>query len=549
MKKTTNHNLFFSCMLLTGFLLRLYLSWRPLMYLDNLFIPDDAYISLQIAKNIVSGLGITFDGIHLTNGFQCLYAFLLTPFYFFCTDDIITPIHFALTFSSLCDMVTLILVYKIVLRLSDKSSALFSAFLWCFSPSIISNTLNGLETSLNVLLIAACTYFYITKIREKEMVHLYYLVLGVLLGFLLLARIDSIFFALAVSLDLLWINRPMVRTIRYKSFLNNIARIAIGSLVILVPWWLIELYYLHSLIPESLKSLQIHLSFRSIFLGWNFLLSLYHLANFPFLAGSRLKFHVFALLASTPLVTQLIVLTILFLIIGSLIYGLQRFLKKTTNGNVIFLLVYSLFLFLFYNLYLPVFWFFKRYYHPIALTIVIYCGLFFFLLSKRWLHNRSKLAKSMCIAICYILIAYSFAPSLKLFIWGTPEHTIDKDIFGAKGYYFPAKIAAKTIPPGTRVGAFQSGAFGYFLSENLVFNLDGKVNRDALNALLKKRMFEYLKSQDIEYLISWDFNLDYFLIQSSQYSKDYISKKLLPMADLPSQGKQVFRIYKVNYHP
>jgi hypothetical protein len=532
-------------MLLTGFLLRLYLVWRPFMYLDNLFIPDDAYISLKIAKNLASGLGMTFDGIHLTNGFQCLYAFLLTPFYLFCADDIITPIHIALTFSSLCDIVTLILVYKIVLRLSDKSSALFSAFLWCFSPSIISNTLNGLETSLNVLLIAACTYFYITKIREKETVHLYHLILGLLLGFLLLARIDSIFFVLAVCLDLLWINRPLAHAIKQKSFLKNIARITIGGLVILVPWWLIELYYLQSLIPESFKSLQIHLSFRPIFLGWNFFLSLYHLANFPFLAGSRLKFHFFALMASKQLVTQLIVLTILFLIIGSLVYGLQRFLKKTTTGNVIFLLVYSLLLFLFYNLYLPVFWFFKRYYHPIALTIVIYCGLFFFLLNKRWLQNRSKLVKSMCIAICYILIAFSFAPSLKLFIRGTPEHTIDKDIFGAKGYYSPAKVAAKTIPPGTRVGAFQSGAFGYFLNENLVFNLDGKVNRDALNALLERRMFAYLKSQEIEYLIAWDFNLDYFLLQRSQYSKDYISKKLLPMVDLPSQGKQVFRIYKI----
>ena len=155
----------------------------------------------------------------------------------------------------------------------------------------------------------------------------------------------------------------------------------------------------------------------------------------------------------------------------------------------------------------------------------------------------------MCIAICYMLIAYSFAPSLKLFIRGTPEHTIDKDIFGAKGYYSPAKVAAKTIPPGTRIGAFQSGAFGYFLHENLVFNLDGKVNREALNALLERRMFEYLESQKIEYLIAWDFNLDYFLIQSSQYSKDYITKNLLPIADLPPQGKQVFCIYKVNYHP
>ncbi len=61
MKKETPHTLFLFCIFTAGFLLRLYLAWRPLAYLDNLFIPDDAYISLKIAKNIASGLGITFD--------------------------------------------------------------------------------------------------------------------------------------------------------------------------------------------------------------------------------------------------------------------------------------------------------------------------------------------------------------------------------------------------------------------------------------------------------------------------------------------------------
>lgn len=545
LKKDIIYNILLFNILFIALLIRLYISWRPLVYLDNLFIPDDAYISLKIAKNITSGLGITFDGIHMTNGFQCLYVFLLIPFYLFCANDIITPIHLALTFSSLCDMVTIILVYKIVLRLSDKSSALFSTFLWCFSPPIISNTLNGLETSLNVSLLAACTYFYITKIRGKGDIHSRYIILGLLFGSLILARVDSIFFSIAICLDLLWISRPLVNAIKLKSLMRNFIKIIIGGLVILLPWWLIEIYYLQSIVPESLKSLQLQVSSHTTSLFWNIFYSLYHLANSPILIGSRFKFNFFVMMAAEPLAIQLMVLTVLFLIIGSSIYGLQRFLKETTNGNIIFLLIYGLLLLLFYSLYLPAFWFFKRYYHPIFLAITIYCGLFFFLVSKRWLENRSKLIKSIFIAICYIIIFYSFAPSLKLFIWGTPSHSIDTKIFGAKGYYSIAKGAAKNIPPGTKVGAFQSGAFGYFLNENLVFNLDGKVNYDALDALKRNEIFKYIETQDINYLIAWDWNFKKLLLGHSQYEKEHINKKLKHKANLSPQGKDIFRIYEI----
>ncbi|MBW2183176.1 MAG: glycosyltransferase family 39 protein [Deltaproteobacteria bacterium] len=548
MKRWLNHNSLLFCMVSAGLLIRLYLSWRPLVYLDNLFIPDDAYISLKIAKNLASGLGITFDGIHLTNGFQCLYIFLLTPIYLLWTNDLITPIHLALTFLSLCDTITIFLVYKIVLRLTNKSSALFSAFLWCFSPPVISNALNGLETSLSVCLIAACTYFYITNIRGKETSQSHYIILGLLFGFLLLARVDSIFFVIAVCLDLIWISKPIVHSTKYKPLVRNFKKIIVGSLVILLPWFLIETYYFQSIIPESLYSLRLqHFSYKTS-PGWSLFFSLYNIAHSLILTGSRYKFIFFVEMASKPLTTQLLLLTFLFLCIGILLYGLQRVLRGTTNGNIIFLFIYSLSLFLFYSLYLPVFWFFKRYYHPISLAITIYFGLFFFLVTNRWLGNRFKIIKSIVIALCYILIFYSFAPPLRLFIWGTPAYTIDTSIFGTKGYYTPAKEAAKTIPPGAKIGAFQSGAFGYFLNKNLVLNLDGKVNGEARNALKKHRIFDYLKSQDIEYLIAWDLNLQRLLAKRSQYSKDHITKNLEHIADLHRQGRQTFRIYEVKKH-
>ena len=60
-------------------LLRGLLASRSSLALDRLFVPDDTYYTLEIARSIARGLGPTVDGVHLTSGFQPLLAFLLVP--------------------------------------------------------------------------------------------------------------------------------------------------------------------------------------------------------------------------------------------------------------------------------------------------------------------------------------------------------------------------------------------------------------------------------------------------------------------------------------
>ena len=56
-------------LLALNLLLRCSVALRPLEYIDGLTIPDDAYLSLTIAKNIAAGLGPLY-GLEHTNGFQ-----------------------------------------------------------------------------------------------------------------------------------------------------------------------------------------------------------------------------------------------------------------------------------------------------------------------------------------------------------------------------------------------------------------------------------------------------------------------------------------------
>ena len=55
-----------------GFLLRVAVLVRPLGVIDRLFVPDDTYYTLTIARSLARGHGPTVDGHVLTSGFQPL---------------------------------------------------------------------------------------------------------------------------------------------------------------------------------------------------------------------------------------------------------------------------------------------------------------------------------------------------------------------------------------------------------------------------------------------------------------------------------------------
>jgi hypothetical protein len=56
--------------------IRVTLAFKDIASIDRLFLPDDTYYSLAIARNLAHGHGPTADGFILTNGFQPLVTFL-----------------------------------------------------------------------------------------------------------------------------------------------------------------------------------------------------------------------------------------------------------------------------------------------------------------------------------------------------------------------------------------------------------------------------------------------------------------------------------------
>jgi hypothetical protein len=170
-------------------------------YLHSTTIPDDAYYYFTIARNIVDGFGVTFDGIEPTNGFHPLWMISLLPVFTMSTAD--TGIRAALTLSSLFSLVTALEVKWIVERWSgSRRAAILSGGLFLFQPHAIAAALNGLETSLALMLLGG---LIIARERLRDRVNSSSVIMfGLSLGLLWLGRTDYIFVSGLALVDFAW---------------------------------------------------------------------------------------------------------------------------------------------------------------------------------------------------------------------------------------------------------------------------------------------------------------------------------------------------------
>src|SRR5262245_29670872 len=98
-------------LVLLNLAIRLFLALGPLQRLDGTTVPDDAYLSLTIARNIAEGWGPLY-GDAATSGFQPLYVLLMAPVYLAIPNDPVRPVQIALCILSVFDTLTLWLLLR-----------------------------------------------------------------------------------------------------------------------------------------------------------------------------------------------------------------------------------------------------------------------------------------------------------------------------------------------------------------------------------------------------------------------------------------------------
>jgi hypothetical protein len=148
---------------------------------------DDAYYYLSIARNLADGAGSTADGINTTNGYHPLWCWLLAPL-FRLTEDPGTIVRLAGMLWFLAAGTSIVALWWALRHRAGSMQAILAAALFGLHPfvGLATSRANGLETPLFAVLLAV-SIGYFAGAREDRPV-----VLGILLGFVALARFDGL---------------------------------------------------------------------------------------------------------------------------------------------------------------------------------------------------------------------------------------------------------------------------------------------------------------------------------------------------------------------
>lgn len=160
---------------------------------------DDAYYYLAIARNVASGLGFSADGISPTNGFQPLWMWLLVPVAWLTSGDTArlltaTQLLVVLTFCVSGGLLCALLRARLGLL-----PALFGSAVLLF-PRYSNVLLSGMESGVLVLVaVSLIAELLRSRTLERAEPARGDARAGLLFGLLLLARLDSVFVALACA--------------------------------------------------------------------------------------------------------------------------------------------------------------------------------------------------------------------------------------------------------------------------------------------------------------------------------------------------------------
>ncbi len=475
---------------------RLGSAMHDLDAVDRVFVPDDTYYTLSVARALSHGQLPSANGQDVTTGVQPLLAFLTVPA-FWLSDDPDVPLRWVIFLSALMDLVSVLLLWALARALAGPVAGCLVAGLWATAPQVIETALNGLETSL--ALSASLALVLLWRRAETHGTKKAWVLAGCAAGVALLARIDTAFLVALLGISGL-LRRQFAAT----------ATAAGAALVCVLPWWVLCVALRGSPIPESGAAvIEIVKSCHSTVPTRDFLS---HAAGAifgpPFFHATGFTIH-----QNHPN----LLLTLWFVFALMCAAGALILFRRKQTAAALFC-VYGLLHFLFYSLLVSAFWFFPRY---LATTqAVVFLVL---VVAASW--PRPRLARRLAQGVLALLILCNAVRSSR-FLGPAP---VVYEVMGARGYREASRAVLSFLPRPARVGALQSGALGYYAPPDVsVINLDGVVDHRAAAALKRRELASYARERQITHLADWDFNI---------YNVSLLSKKeTLPHLELIGKG-------------
>lgn len=446
-------------------------------------VSDDSFYYFQIAKNAAAGNGVSFDGVEPANGFHPLWFLLLLPIYYIFGGSPALPVHFALALEGLLDVGAGILIYSVVVSLTENRLAgVLGTAAYLLNPSVIFHSVNGLETGLTLFCFCLYFWYYLRMLKREEFSAREILTLGVLSGLLMLARTDNFIIVGVTYAHLVFVRKLIKRP-------AVVAGSVVLAAVMVAPWLIWNALTFGTIMQSSAGAYGI-------------------VARGNLEAGGYTSMDIFKLRVSDTL--KLFIWTIptdvfgwgkLLGILAGLALGLSladgsRAARAWTAAKLACVpLVAVLALLITHSLIRGTIksWYLMPAAAVAGMFLGILCGAFdpASLLATA----RGRIALALVTVVVLSGFAYNglTAWSRGMFAWQSEQ-------------LMAAEWLKKNTDEDAVVGSFNAGIIGY-MSERTVVNLDGLVNNAVVPFLERRRLWDYIKERDIDYLVDSDYSI------------------------------------------
>ncbi|MEX0279102.1 MAG: hypothetical protein AB3N19_16395 [Ruegeria sp.] len=472
-----------SAAFLFGFIYRIFPVFAGDAALAQFFITEDGYLMLTVARNMAIGLGMTVsEGTIATNGIQPLATFIFTIPYMLADGDKLVSLNGIVLISAAISVAVFFALQRFAqLILSpftdDTVWSWLVAGLWFVGPGLLLHSMNALETGLYTLTILI-TLLQFARVLEMGAESRFFdrMVLGAFCGIMFLARIDGAL--LVVAIFVVWGFYEWLG-LGFK-FFSAVARLippGLLSLVFAAPWLTYNYLLFGKIIPISGISQSLGAGFGS------------NLSLLP----SKLFEYLFPMLPVPGAIEQSSIGIVLFAVVVVLMLGLFVASVFRAGGVprlvVAAYLIFGVLLASYYSLYFGAPHFFSRYMAPLA-PLLISATVVVGLKLVEWSQSRVSYSTVHVLGIVSILLSLGLLG--RLLVPGVKD----------QGHFQVVEWIDQNVPDETWIGAVQTGTLGYW--HDRTFNLDGKVNPDALRAIRAQGdVLEYVLDSDIQYLADW----------------------------------------------
>ena len=250
------------------------------------FTRDDAYYYFKVAQNISEGLGSTFDGVNLANGYHPLWMLVNIPIFSLARFDLVLPLRILLLLMGALHAATGILLYRLISRVLSPLVGMIVSTFWAFSLYIHATVAQfGLETGITAFSVLLFIYLF-EKLERKWRTEpltqreiLSFALVGVMVIF---SRLDTVFLVLLFGFYLVFRAIPLryfllsdilgivfvilmsfifrVGMKEYYAYGETALKMALLSLIVTLPLFYFLGLYQHPR-NESLFSLLKHIAF------------------------------------------------------------------------------------------------------------------------------------------------------------------------------------------------------------------------------------------------------------------------------------------------